>query len=57
MIKDHFDHWLSNDPNRAKDLLDRVIEKAEERLRKKQDKAGKAIYKQKHDAASAPAGK
>lgn len=38
MIKDHFDHWLSNDPNRAKDLLDRVIEKAEERLRKKQDK-------------------
>ncbi|WP_303980389.1 DNA topoisomerase IV subunit B [Dongia mobilis] len=38
MIKDHFDHWLSNDPGRAKDLLDRVIEKAEERLRKKQDK-------------------
>ena len=38
MIKDHFDHWLSNDPNRAKDLLDRVIEKAEDRLRKKQDK-------------------
>ena len=38
MAKDHFDHWLSNDPGRAKDLLDRVIEKAEERLRKKQDK-------------------
>jgi topoisomerase-4 subunit B len=38
MIKDHFDHWLSNDPNRAKDLLERVIEKAEERQRKKQDK-------------------
>ena len=38
MIKDHFDHWLSNDPNRAKDLLERVIEKAEDRLRKKQDK-------------------
>jgi topoisomerase-4 subunit B len=38
MIKDHFDHWLSNDPGRAKDLLDRVIEKAEDRLRKKQDK-------------------
>jgi len=37
-IKDHFDHWLSGDPARAKDLLDRVIEVAEERLRKKQDK-------------------
>ena len=37
-IKDHFDHWLSGDPGRAKDLLERVIEKAEERLRKRQDK-------------------
>ncbi|TXH33695.1 MAG: DNA topoisomerase IV subunit B [Rhodospirillaceae bacterium] len=37
-IKDHFDHWLSGDPARAKDLLERVIEKAEERLRKRQDK-------------------
>ncbi len=37
-IKDHFDHWLSGDPGRAKDLLERVIEKAEERQRKKQDK-------------------
>ena len=37
-IKDHFDHWLSGDPGRAKDLLGHVIEKAEERLRKRQDK-------------------
>ena len=37
-IKDHFDHWLSGDPGRAKDLLEHVIEKAEERLRKRQDK-------------------
>jgi topoisomerase IV subunit B len=37
-IKDHFDHWLSGDPSRAKDLLDWVIERAEERLRKRQDK-------------------
>jgi len=37
-IKDHFDHWLSGDPARAKDLLEWVIEKAEERLRKRQDK-------------------
>jgi topoisomerase-4 subunit B len=37
-IKDHFDHWLSGDTGRARDLLERVIEVAEERLRKKQDK-------------------
>jgi len=37
-IKDHLDHWLSGDPGRARDLLDRVIEVAEERLRKRQDK-------------------
>jgi len=37
-IKDHLDHWLSGDPARAKDLLDWVIERAEERLRKRQDK-------------------
>jgi topoisomerase-4 subunit B len=37
-IKDHFDHWLTGDPGRARDLLDRVIEVAEERLRKRQDK-------------------
>ncbi|HWA48882.1 MAG TPA: DNA topoisomerase IV subunit B [Dongiaceae bacterium] len=37
-IKDHFDHWLSGEPKRAEDLLKWVIEKAEERLRKRQDK-------------------
>jgi topoisomerase IV subunit B len=37
-IKDHFDHWLSGDPARAKDLLEWAIERAEERLRKRQDK-------------------
>src|SRR3954471_1791482 len=37
-IKDHFDHWLSGDTARARDLLERVIEVAEERLRKRQDK-------------------
>jgi topoisomerase-4 subunit B len=37
-VKDHFDHWLTGDPGRARDLLDRVIEVAEERLRKRQDK-------------------
>jgi topoisomerase-4 subunit B len=37
-IKDHFDHWLSGDNGRAKDLLERILEKADERLRKRQDK-------------------
>jgi topoisomerase-4 subunit B len=37
-LKDHFDHWLSDDPDRARDLLDHVVERAEERLRKRQDK-------------------
>jgi topoisomerase-4 subunit B len=37
-IKDHFDHWLTGDTGRARDLLERVIEVAEERLRKRQDK-------------------
>ncbi len=37
-IKDHFDHWLSGDTERARDLLDWAIERAEERLRRKQDK-------------------
>jgi topoisomerase IV subunit B len=37
-IKDHFDHWLSADKARAGDLLERVVELVEERLRRKQDK-------------------
>jgi topoisomerase-4 subunit B len=37
-IKDHFDHWLPADRGRAEDLLERVIELAEERLRRRQDK-------------------
>ena len=37
-IKDHFDHWLSGDTGRARDLLDWAIERAEERLRRRQDK-------------------
>lgn len=34
-IKDHFDHWLTNDPASATKLLEYVIEKAETRLRRK----------------------
>ena len=37
-LKDHFDHWLSGDPERAKGLLERVIERSEERLRRRQER-------------------
>ncbi len=37
-IKDHFDHWLSGHPERARMILERVVERAEERLRRRQDK-------------------
>lgn len=38
-IKDHFDLWLSKDPASSTKLLNSIIEKAEERLRKKDDRA------------------
>ena len=37
-IKDHFDHWLSGHTERARLLLERVIERAEERLRKRKER-------------------
>jgi topoisomerase-4 subunit B len=37
-IKDHFDHWLADAPGQAGKLLDFLVERAEERLRKKQEK-------------------
>jgi len=37
-IKDHFDHWLAAAPEHANALLAFVIDKAEERLRRKQEK-------------------
>jgi topoisomerase IV subunit B len=37
-LKDHFDHWLSGDPEAARALLDQVIERAEERQRRRQQK-------------------
>ena len=37
-IKDHADHWLSGDPASANLLLERLIEKAEERARRRQSK-------------------
>ncbi len=38
-LKDHCDHWLSSDTASAKILLEAIIDKAEERLRRKDDKA------------------
>lgn len=38
-VKDYFDHWLSNDPANANKLLEAVIEKAEERQRRREEKS------------------
>ena len=37
-IRDPFDHWLAGSPSEATKLLDWVIERAEERLRRRQEK-------------------
>jgi topoisomerase-4 subunit B len=37
-IKDPFDHWLSTNPVQANKLLEFVLERADERLRRKQEK-------------------
>ena len=37
-VRDHFDHWLSGAPSDASKLLDWCIERAEERLRRRQDR-------------------
>lgn len=38
VIKNHLDHWFASHPQAAQKLLDFLIEKAEERLRRKQTK-------------------
>ncbi|MEW6121092.1 MAG: DNA topoisomerase IV subunit B [Pseudomonadota bacterium] len=37
-LRDPFDHWLAANPTQATKLLDHVIDRAEERLRRKQEK-------------------
>jgi len=37
-IKDHFDHWLSGHPERARLLLERVVERAEQRRKQRQER-------------------
>ena len=38
IIKDHFEHWLSGDPEMAAQILDLALSRADARQRKKQDK-------------------
>jgi len=38
MVKSHFDHWLSGDPAAANGLLASIIERMDERLRRKAEK-------------------
>jgi topoisomerase-4 subunit B len=40
-VKDHFDHWLTSDTQAARMLLERCIERADLRARKKADKETK----------------
>ena len=40
-MRDHFEHWLSGDPETAGALLEYVLERVEQRLRKRQDKQTK----------------
>lgn len=38
-IRDHFDHWLSGNPKGAEMLVQHIVDRAEERMRRKQDRA------------------
>ena len=38
VVRDHFDHWLAEDPAAADRLLDFVIDQAETRLKRRQEK-------------------
>ena len=37
-VRDHFDHWLAESPPRAGKLLDWVVNQAEERIKRRQEK-------------------
>ena len=38
VVRDHFDHWLAESPQEADKLLEFVIDQAEERLKRKQER-------------------
>ena len=50
-LRDRFDHWLAGDPTQADNLLAFVIERAEERLRRRESKD--TARKSRHAAAAA----
>ncbi|MGQ0484242.1 MAG: DNA gyrase/topoisomerase IV subunit B, partial [Hyphomicrobiales bacterium] len=37
-VRDHFDHWLTGHPAQADRLLDWIVERAEERIKRRQEK-------------------
>jgi len=37
-LRDHFDHWLTGNPTQANKLLDWVLDRADERIRKRQER-------------------
>jgi topoisomerase IV subunit B len=37
-VRDHFDHWLTGHPAQADKLLDWIVERADERIRRRQEK-------------------
>ena len=37
-VRDHFDHWLAGHPAQADKLLDWIVDRAEERLRRRQER-------------------
>mgnify|MGYP000029347059 CR=1 FL=1 len=37
-LKDHFEHWLTQDPVAAEALLERVLERVEDRLRRRRER-------------------
>ena len=37
-VRDHFDHWLTANPNQATRLLEWVIDRAEDRMRRRQER-------------------
>jgi topoisomerase-4 subunit B len=41
VVRDHFDHWLSAAPDAARVLLERILERADSRLRRAQEKKTK----------------
>ncbi|TVR83616.1 MAG: DNA topoisomerase IV subunit B [Rhodospirillales bacterium] len=41
VVRDHFDHWLAAAPEAARTLLERLVERADARLRRSEDKKTK----------------